>query len=283
MTAISSDCDALLRAILEAPRDDAPRLVMADWLQEHAREVECERCEGGTLSVWEEHSHQFCPKCSCSGRVSNGLAERAEFIRVGVELARTPDHEYGMITYEDSVYGGTVTQSNVKYADRRLELEARSRGLLDTHGERWTMDDLKKPCGYRNDDSFEVRLDRESGPSWVEYSRGYISAITLSADDFERHAEAIFRRVPVERVTLSDKRPYWNGGGYCWYDHERGNHSQSVPATANIPRDLFNGLSRVKYQLNRWESFASEPVAHAALSAALVKVGRQRTGLPIQK
>ena len=30
-----SDAEALLRAILDAPEDDAPRLVYADWLDEH--------------------------------------------------------------------------------------------------------------------------------------------------------------------------------------------------------------------------------------------------------
>ncbi|HJZ92315.1 MAG TPA: TIGR02996 domain-containing protein [Gemmataceae bacterium] len=47
-----SDCAALLAAIREAPDDDAPRLVYADWLDEH------------------------------------GQPERAEFIRVQCELAR---------------------------------------------------------------------------------------------------------------------------------------------------------------------------------------------------
>jgi uncharacterized protein (TIGR02996 family) len=49
-----SDNDVLLRAILDDPDDDAPRLVYADWLEEH------------------------------------GEAERAEFIRVQVERAEAP-------------------------------------------------------------------------------------------------------------------------------------------------------------------------------------------------
>jgi len=49
-----SDADALLRAILAAPDDDAPRLVYADWLEEH------------------------------------GDGARATFIRAHVELARLP-------------------------------------------------------------------------------------------------------------------------------------------------------------------------------------------------
>lgn len=49
---MSDDGPALLRAILEAPADDAPRLVYADWLEE------------------------------------NGQTERAEFIRTQIELVR---------------------------------------------------------------------------------------------------------------------------------------------------------------------------------------------------
>jgi uncharacterized protein (TIGR02996 family) len=49
-----SDRDALLRAICENPDDDAPRLVYADWLDEH------------------------------------GDPRQAEFIRVQIELARGP-------------------------------------------------------------------------------------------------------------------------------------------------------------------------------------------------
>jgi uncharacterized protein (TIGR02996 family) len=32
---MTDDADALLRAVLAAPDDDAPRLIYADWLDEH--------------------------------------------------------------------------------------------------------------------------------------------------------------------------------------------------------------------------------------------------------
>jgi uncharacterized protein (TIGR02996 family) len=51
----ATDGDLLLRAICENPAEDAPRLVYADWLDE------------------------------------NGQPERAEFIRVQIELAKIPD------------------------------------------------------------------------------------------------------------------------------------------------------------------------------------------------
>jgi uncharacterized protein (TIGR02996 family) len=73
-----SDNDALLQALLDAPDDDAPRLVYADWLEEH------------------------------------GEPERAEFIRVQIELAN-----------------GLTTES------RRDDLEAREQALLAEHEPAW--------------------------------------------------------------------------------------------------------------------------------------------------
>ena len=49
--------DAFLRAIIENPDDDTPRLVYADWLDEH------------------------------------GQSDRADFIRVQCELARLPEED----------------------------------------------------------------------------------------------------------------------------------------------------------------------------------------------
>jgi uncharacterized protein (TIGR02996 family) len=69
--------DAFLRDILDAPEDDVPRLVYADWLEEQ------------------------------------GDAERAEFIRVQIELARP----------------GPVAA--------RAALERRERELLEAHGDEW--------------------------------------------------------------------------------------------------------------------------------------------------
>lgn len=56
MTAADLDRDALLLAIVTGPADDAPRLAMADWLEE------------------------------------NGQPERAEFVRVQVRLAGVPQY-----------------------------------------------------------------------------------------------------------------------------------------------------------------------------------------------
>jgi uncharacterized protein (TIGR02996 family) len=70
--------EAFLQAIIEAPEDDTPRLIYADWLEEHDQ------------------------------------PERAEFIRVQVQLARLPEDD-----------------------GRRPALKARERALLGEHETAW--------------------------------------------------------------------------------------------------------------------------------------------------
>lgn len=84
-----SEHDALLAAILESPADDTPRFVFADWLDEHAETVDCSEdgC-GNPAKGW--NGFYPCSTCHGTGRIDNGYAERAEFIRVQIELARQP-------------------------------------------------------------------------------------------------------------------------------------------------------------------------------------------------
>jgi uncharacterized protein (TIGR02996 family) len=73
-----SDHDALLQGVLDAPADDAPRLVYADWLDDH------------------------------------GQAERADLIRLQIDLARTPRAD-----------------------PRRQEWQRREKEILDRHAYEW--------------------------------------------------------------------------------------------------------------------------------------------------
>lgn len=104
-----TDLDAILRAVLADPHDDTPRLVYADVLDDLAGVVACPACGGIGWTTREKAGGSYaaespwlipdfatvgCPRCGGardrrgSGSVSNGLAERAEFVRVHVELAR---------------------------------------------------------------------------------------------------------------------------------------------------------------------------------------------------
>lgn len=76
-----------IRAICESPDDDTPRLVYADWQDEHAASTPCPHCAYDGCVNWGK----ICTDCGGSHQLSNGFAERAEFIRVQCELARLGD------------------------------------------------------------------------------------------------------------------------------------------------------------------------------------------------
>jgi uncharacterized protein (TIGR02996 family) len=87
----------LLRAILEDPFDDVPRLLLADVLEEQAKSVRCQ-CGGTGLEQFPHanrgsggtHPQIKCSHCQGKGYVSDGQSERAEFMRVQCELATMP-------------------------------------------------------------------------------------------------------------------------------------------------------------------------------------------------
>jgi uncharacterized protein (TIGR02996 family) len=120
-----------LRALLAQPDDDTLRLAMADWLDE------------------------------------NDQPERAEFIRVQVELA-----------------GG------VEEVNRCRQLELRQRDLLIAHEAEWV-----KPLA-------EV-LDCKPGVwgGWV-FRRGFVEYFHLPAPVINRHGEKLARLTPVRELFL---------------------------------------------------------------------------------
>ena len=79
-----TDLDAILRAVVADPHDDTPRLVYAEICDGLAGVAECPRAR---CAPRFDGPQSWCPFCAGSGSVSNGLAERAEFVRVQVELA----------------------------------------------------------------------------------------------------------------------------------------------------------------------------------------------------
>ncbi|VTT97390.1 repeat-companion domain-containing protein : Repeat-companion domain protein OS=Isosphaera pallida (strain ATCC 43644 / DSM 9630 / IS1B) GN=Isop_0392 PE=4 SV=1: LRR_7: LRR_6 [Gemmataceae bacterium] len=124
----------LLRAVCESPDDDTPRLVFADWLDEH------------------------------------GDPERAEFIRVQVEIARG---ECDLLTKE------------------------REQDLLKTHRENW-----EPP--YR--DILVEDADRAIVYG-VHFRRGFPWALSVNDENawFVDYASTLFRFAPIERVNLFHK------------------------------------------------------------------------------
>ncbi len=121
--------NALLEAILSAPEEDTPRLVYADWLQE------------------------------------NDEPDRAEFIRVEIELARTPP----------------LTEADER---RRKSLLNRRAELLKVHRLRW----LEPFLPFVREPTFE---------------RGFIDSLDVPALTFLQLAERWFALTPLTRVKFT--------------------------------------------------------------------------------
>jgi uncharacterized protein (TIGR02996 family) len=122
--------EALMQAILAEPEDEGPRLVYADWLEEN----------GGP----QEQA-------------------RAEFIRVQVELAKTPEN-----------------------TPRHKELSAREKALWKAHKAEWLKD---LPPHLRKRD--------------LRFHRGFLEELSLPPKTWAKHGEKLFGRHPVHRLRLS--------------------------------------------------------------------------------
>lgn len=148
-----TDREALLAAILANREDDTPRLVFADCLDE------------------------------------NGESERAEFIRLQVELAQRPDRIIGITWCCDTCQ----TENGVKHHSGCpiLKLRRRERELLDKNH----VTDL---AYNRTAWALPIRGD------WsVDFSRGFVSVVTCSWSDWLAHVDAIIACQPVERVKFT--------------------------------------------------------------------------------
>lgn len=69
-----TDQEGLLKAIYANPREDTPRLALADWLDEQAGMETCPTCGGRT-------GFNRCLRCDGTGRIPTYHAARAAFIR----------------------------------------------------------------------------------------------------------------------------------------------------------------------------------------------------------
>ncbi len=149
----------LLAAVLEEPESDALRLVCADF--------------------WEEH----------------GEVERAEFIRVQVELAQMEARHHHECT------------STVKRGMEAAGLRRRERELLTLSVEqRWPDYAPAIPCWLNADSTVTVHREATAKSvysSTVAFRRGFIAAITCTAADWLAHADAIRAREPVTEVMLT--------------------------------------------------------------------------------
>lgn len=155
-----SDRDALFAAVCANPEEDTPRLMFADWLDEH------------------------------------GEPERAEFIRLQCELARlAEDGSDSQPLYEFLCEHDYVTRPSADWTKiddgihRRIALAMRAEDLSKRHGERWVPKLPKKFKvewdGFQRGFPHRVTLGSLRNLKEVaERLRAAVPPITLVADNF---------------------------------------------------------------------------------------------------
>lgn len=165
---------ALLAGVLAEPAEDAPRLVLADFLQEQGEEA------------------------------------RAEFIRVQCELANPQEI---LIPFDETGMYLDLSRTTGTTQERACWLRARERELIDQCGYGWcdgllgadwkTQGHAKGP-NPRAVVTFRHRDNLECTSSFTfDFVRGFVAELTCTAADFLAHGDAITATHPIERVAIT--------------------------------------------------------------------------------
>lgn len=144
---------AFLHAIRKDPADDTARLVYADWLTEHGRE------------------------------------DRAEFIRVQVDLARR------LPAWNDDYNSGRGACA--KEGSDLCRLQTRVRLLWPSLWHLFMVPGLNAHITLKT-----KPVDIE--PPFIHVRRGFVDSVTCSAADWLAHAAGLVAAHPITRVTLTD-------------------------------------------------------------------------------
>lgn len=219
--------NALLEAIIANPADDLPRLIYCDWLEER------------------------------------GEAERAEFIRIQCELARLKEPcetTQGQIFLHEGRHDRHVEDKRQRCGLCKKEpvgmcrwhtLLRREKELLKNAGTDW------QTWGVDGDD---LRIE------FPTFTRGFISKITCSAQDWLTHAEEITKSQPIEAVTLTSIDAEWKSGkGFrCQAKRAFRDHWPNIKLTLPITfeeiiRHKLQSLGRMKFSdlVKDWQDTVS--------------------------
>lgn len=255
-----TDQEALLRSIILAPADDAPRLVYADYLDE---------------------------------RGDKASAAKATFIRSQIRLDREniqPTCGGGKTFGQGKAPGfGIYTHHcRCEYCKlRRAEWTAWRHFSCE-----WQQDFYKTIVEgtilQRIDTGQMMNAMRPAAR--CEFSRGFISSISVSCDDFMLHAAEMFSKYPIESASLNDKRALHAADPFFRWIHRSDGiyHGECY----QLPKELFDLLSTgpscvlVRNAQEDWNSafsvrdYESQLAAGYALNVACCCFGRQKAGLP---
>lgn len=284
---------ALLAAVCAAPDDDLPRLVCADWLDEHGESERAEfirvQCRipqvEATLAkrhpdqgLCTEVSARWCPVCGdcCCPEPEDGMDDLS-----------CPLHS------PHSRHAGDESLRSVLAKIRRRERELFDRHATTWFGDRWAI----LVCGRPEEDStvnypdlghdFVYRgfIAEWHGPlsGWCggecHQCAGVGRAFPITGPSIPCRrcggslvtgiGPAVVRSHPVARVVLTDREPRHDAfnGVWVWGGND------GPDETSWLPGDVFRLLSGDPvscYLLSQSKRFPTRQLAHAAISAAAI-------------
>jgi uncharacterized protein (TIGR02996 family) len=183
-----------------------------------------------------------------------GQGERAEFIRIQIALANWPCE----CTSEERVYHDEC-RCKEKAKLQRRELELLPRQYVAT--------------GLACDD--------------IWFTRGFVSRVRITCDDWSEHGRELVRQHPLERVELSDKRPRWTMHIYsprlCGWGPERLVGGTLVAdGEERLPETLLNALHNhlevnTEWYSPWWKFYSDASLAEAALSQGCLAWARSQS------
>src|SRR5262249_46940199 len=113
-----TDADAFLRAIIENPNDDGPRLVYADWLEESGNprgefiRVQCEKARIpmplGCQMLSTGHKPEWCDACRVMRREHALLFDNTKAFLEGLPGDWPAAHRHGIVNV--TMYGAASYQ-----------------------------------------------------------------------------------------------------------------------------------------------------------------------------
>ncbi len=232
---MTTDEQGYLRGILEHPADDFRRLIYADWLEE------------------------------------NGQADRCEFIRLQLELAKyAPERSGGLTewTSDDAMFDAMRREEN----PRQEHLKRRECESLTANEITWIADTFDRRIIHETPDNRQTLL------RW-HWSRGFVSSIELSTAAFLEHAASIFAAAPVTSVRLTDLDPTLPLG-FAWFEITDRQFGRDY-----LPGMLFDRLSRGRIHADDddrtvYREYDAAKDAWDDLSEACIDHGRSLANLP---
>ncbi len=240
--------ESFLESICRDPADDTPRLIYADYLDDH------------------------------------GQSDRAVFIRSQVEYANLPAicQKTGEIREEEIRSPRFYTKRcrcQVCSLRRKAYYSARRWIVWE-----WTADIRRVITPDEQAIRALIARPAEDFIPFISYSwrRGFICSIRTSEKDWLAHGEKLIRLAPLEQVDLMDKTPVFYGHGghlFRWYEGDATGHGPF-----NISPSLWKMLGgrQKKTALGyRHKGYMTNTGAIIDLRINAVRLFRKRLGWPI--